>query len=78
MHGGIFLGFMVSHASKIDAIINLPPLRNLRSLQRLIGRIAAFNRFIVRSADKGFSFFKALGRHGEFDWTDECQMAFKE
>lgn len=66
-----------ANPAKIDAIINLPQPCNLRELQRLTSRMAVVNRFIVRSADKGLLFFKALKRHGEFNWTDECQIAFE-
>ncbi|KAI3448541.1 hypothetical protein Pfo_005206 [Paulownia fortunei] len=44
----------------IDAILNMPPPRHIKHVQQLTGRLAALNRFISRSADKGLPFFKVL------------------
>jgi len=64
--GGKFLGFMVSmrgieiHPSKSAAILDMKPPKNLKELQTLTGRLAALNRFIARSGDVCFPFFKAM------------------
>ena len=55
---GKFLGYMVTHRrievnlDQIKAINNLQPPRNPKEVQRLIGMIAALNRFFSQSADK--------------------------
>ena len=72
--GGKFLGFMVSqcgieiHPSKSQAILEITPSKNPKELQKLTGRLAALNRFIAKSGEVCFSFFKALRRNFRFEW----------
>ena len=61
---GKFLGYMVTHKGievnpdQIKAIYNLQSPRNPKEVQKLIGMMAALNRFISRSAvGAGLSFF---------------------
>ena len=77
---GEFLGLIVSHRGieanldKIQAILNMEPVRNIKDVQSLIGRVAALNRFVSKATDKCLPFFKVLKK--AFEWTDECQKAF--
>ena len=77
---GKFLGFMVSqrgikvNSEKIHAIVELEPLRMVKEVQSLNGKIAALNRFVSRATDRCLPFFRTLRR--SFAWTDECQMTF--
>ena len=77
---GKFLGFMVSqrgieaNPEKVQAIINMVSPRTVKEVQKLIGRIAALNRFVSRATNKCLPFFKTLKR--AFAWTDECEAAF--
>ena len=79
---GKFLGFMVSqrgieaNPDKIRAIMEMKPLRNVKEVQSLNGKVAALNRFISRAMDKCLPFFRTLKK--SFEWTDECQLAFEE
>ena len=79
---GKFLGFMVSHRrieanlDKIQAILNMEPLRNIKEVQSLTRRFAALNRFVSIATDKCLPFFKVLKK--AFKWTDECQKAFQD
>ena len=60
---GKFLGYMVTHCgievdpNQIRAINNLQPPWSPKEVQRLIGMIAALNRFISWSADRCMLFF---------------------
>lgn len=64
-----FLSFMVSqrgieaNPNNIRAIIEMSPPTNVKQVQRLSGHIAALNRFISRSTDKCFPFFKLLKKN---------------
>ena len=49
-------------------------LRTVKEVQRLIGQVAALNRFISKATDKCLPFFKTLKQ--AFQWTDECEVAF--
>ena len=40
--------------------------------------MAALNRFISRSADRCKPFFLLLHKWKEFNWSDECVMAFQQ
>ena len=73
---GKFLGFMVSHRgieanlNKIQAILSMEPLRNIKEVQSLTERVAALNRFVFKATDKCLPFFKVLKT--AFEWMDEC------
>ena len=79
---GKFLGFMVSqrgieaNSDKIRAIMEMTPLRNVKEVQSLNGKVAALNRFILRATNKCLPFFRMLKK--SFEWTAECQQAFEE
>jgi hypothetical protein len=79
---GKFLGFMVSqrgieaNPEKVSAILEMQPSKDLKQLQCLTGRIAAFNQFIFRSTDKCLPFFKILRK--TFEWNDKCEEAFQQ
>ena len=79
---GKFLGFMVSHRGiednpkKIQAIISMKPLRNIKEVQSLTERVATLNRFVSKATNKCFPFFKILKR--AFEWMDDYQKAFQE
>ena len=73
---GKFLEFMVSHRgikanpNKIQAILDMKPLRSIKEVQSLTGRVAALNRFVSKTTDKCLPFFKVLKK--AFEWIDEC------
>ena len=79
--GGKFLGFIVSLRSievnpeKVWAIMELAPLKTVKEVKNLNGKIAALNKFISRATDKCLPFFGTLKRL--FEWTDECQQVFE-
>ena len=63
---------------QIKAINNLQPPRNPKEVQKLTGMMAALNQFISRSANKCRPFFFLLYKWKEFEWSEECVMAFQE
>ncbi|XP_073121764.1 uncharacterized protein [Henckelia pumila] len=67
-----------ANPEKIKAILNMNPPKSVKGIQELTVRLAALNRFISRSADKGLPFFKMLRSGKGFRWTEECQQAFDE
>ena len=81
---GKFLGYMVTHrgievnSDQIKAINNLQPPRNPKEVQKLTRMMAALNRFISRSADRCRPFFLLLHKWKEFEWIDECVVAFQQ
>nr|XP_009388298.1 PREDICTED: uncharacterized protein LOC103975116 [Musa acuminata subsp. malaccensis] len=81
---GKFLGFIVhergidTNPEKVQAIINMQSPRTIKDLQQLNGRLVALSRFLARSGDRCLPFFKALKNPKNFQWTSECEEAFKQ
>ena len=63
---------------QVKAINNLQPPWNPKEIQRLIGMMAALNRFISRSADKCRPFFLLMNKWKGFEWIEECAQAFQQ
>ena len=63
---------------QIKAINNLQSPRNPKEVQKLIGMVAALNRFISRSADRCRPFFLLINKWKGFEWTEECAIAFQQ
>ena len=63
---------------QIKAINNLQPPRNPKEVQKLTGMMDALNRFISRSTDRCKPFFLLLHKWKEFEWSDECVVAFQQ
>ena len=78
---GKFLGFMVFqrgievNSEKVRAIMKLGPLRTVKEVQSLNGKIAVLNRFISKATDKCLPFIRILRK--SFEWTDKCQKVFE-
>ena len=56
--------------------MELEPPKTIKEVQSLNGKIVALNRFVSKATDKCLPFFRTLRK--SFEWTDECQKAFKE
>nr|CAN83045.1 hypothetical protein VITISV_015525 [Vitis vinifera] len=80
---GKFLGFMVSQRGievspdQVKAVMETPPPRNKKELQRLTGKLVALGRFIARFTDQLRPFFLAIRKAGAHGWTDSCQSALE-
>ncbi|KAL0428125.1 UNVERIFIED_CONTAM: hypothetical protein Slati_2987300 [Sesamum latifolium] len=57
--------------------MDMRPPRSIKEVQKLAGKLAAQNRFISRSADKGLPFFKVLRGMGRFEWNKTSQDALR-
>ncbi|XP_074271113.1 uncharacterized protein LOC141595040 [Silene latifolia] len=74
---GKFLGYMVTQrgieASKeqIKAILQLESPQKPKDVQRLVGKVAALNRFISRASDRCKLFYDILRKSQKFEWTEE-------
>ena len=77
---GKFLGFIVNNRgievnpNKIKAVLDMPPLSNIKEVQRLTGRIATLGRFVSRASDKCQPFFQVLKK--AFQWDTHCEEGF--
>ncbi|XP_075640353.1 uncharacterized protein LOC142612114 [Castanea sativa] len=81
---GKFLGYIITHRGievnpdQIKAVLGLHSPRNPKEVQKLVGMIAALNRFISWSADRCRPFYRLLHKWKDFRWTDECNLAFED
>ncbi|XP_064944527.1 uncharacterized protein LOC135596398 [Musa acuminata AAA Group] len=81
---GKFLGFIVhergidANPEKVQAIVSMQSPGTTKDLQRLNGRLVVLSRFLARSGDRYLPFFKALKNPKNFQWTPECEEAFKQ
>ena len=79
---GKFIGFIVTSKGihvdpdKIKAIQNMQPLRNLKELQGLQGRLAYIRRFIANLPGRCHPFSKLMKKGVSFIWDDACQKIF--
>ncbi|XP_071921893.1 uncharacterized protein [Coffea arabica] len=58
--------------------MDMAPPKNIKEVQRLVGRMTALNRFLSKSVVRGSPFFKVLRRGPQFEWTYKCQKTFDE
>ena len=81
---GKFLGFMVSQRGievspdQVKAVMETPPPRSKKELQRLTSKLVALGRFIARFTNELQPFFLAIRKAGTTGWTDSCQSAFEK
>ena len=79
---GKMLGYIIgpegvrANPEKTKAIISMVEPSTKKELQKLIGRIAALNRFISKSAECSLPFFKALRGRDKVEWGPEQSKAF--
>ena len=81
VEGGKFLGMLThrgikANPEKCRAIINLQSPKNVKDIQRLIGRLTVLFRFIPRLGEKTKLIVQLLHKAAEFQWTDECERIF--
>ena len=78
---GKLLGFIVSEHSikinpeKIPAINDMELVKNMKGAQRIMGCLAALNRFISRLGERGMPLYKLLKKSEHFEYRYEAQDA---
>jgi hypothetical protein len=79
---GCLLGFLFSETGimvdtlKVEAILQLPPLRTIRQLQGLHGKANFLRRFIVNYANITKVFMHLLKKDTLFIWDEQDQKSF--
>jgi hypothetical protein len=63
---------------KIQAIINMQPLKTLRHVQQLTSSLATLSRFISKLGEKALPFYRLLQKTDNFTWTEEAQATFDD
>lgn len=78
-----FLGYEISNGivtpdnSNIEVIKKLKPPTNVKSLQRFLGTINVYHKFIDKYARTRHPLNNLLKKDTPWIWTDECQEAFE-
>ncbi|MCO5565051.1 hypothetical protein L7F22_018722 [Adiantum nelumboides] len=76
----VILGHIVSKngistdEDKIKVILELPPPHNYKGIQRFMGHVCYYRRFILLFAEIARPLYKLLI---EFKWTEECDQAYE-
>ena len=82
MKFGRLLGFIVSNEGrrvdplKVEAILQLSPLRNIRHLQCLEGMENFLQRFVVNFSNFTRGFMRLLKKDTTFYWDERAQESF--
>jgi hypothetical protein len=64
--------------NKIKAILQMQPPQTKKVVQKLIGRIAALNRFITKLVERSLPFFSVLKGSAKVESGPEQQKAFDD
>lgn len=79
-----FLGYVVDAAGlhvdveKVEAMLNLPPPKNVREVRRLLGMTSWYRRFIPNYATVVAPINNLLRKNCRFVWTESCAAAFEK
>ncbi|GFV60841.1 retrovirus-related Pol polyprotein from transposon 17.6 [Trichonephila clavipes] len=71
-------GKITPNNTNIDNIKKLKPPNNVKELQRFLGSINVYHKFIPEYADLRYPLNMLLKKDAKFNWTDECQNAFEK
>jgi hypothetical protein len=78
---GMLLGYIVSqrgiepNPEKVATLKRMGSIRDLKGVQKVLGCLAALNRFISRLDEKGLPLYRLLKKHERFSRTVEAQEA---
>lgn len=67
-----------ANPNKCKEIIYMIIPSKLKEVQHLTGRLATLPCFLSCVGDKSIHFFVAVKKSAKFQWTEECEDAFKE
>ncbi|GFX47423.1 transposon Tf2-6 polyprotein [Trichonephila clavipes] len=71
-------GKVTPNNTNIDIIKKLKPPNNVKELQKFLGSINVYHKFIPEYADLRHPLNMLLKKDVKFNWTDECQNAFEK
>jgi len=81
---GKFLGFMLTqrgieaNPEKCKAIIEMRSPTTIKEVQRLIGRLTAISRFLLKLAEQTQPIVQLLTKPARLTWTDDCEIFFQK
>jgi len=84
MEGEKFLGVMLMHRgieanlNKCQAIVEKRSPKNVKEVQKLVGKLTAKARFIPRLVEKSGPIISLLKKRSKFEWSEECEEIFAQ
>ena len=78
----LYLGYKIGQGqvlpptAKVDAILKFPTPSNKREIQRYLGMIGYYRRFIVNFSDMTAPLTDLLKKDLKFKWSSKCEEAF--
>ena len=79
VRGGKFLGFMLTNRGieanphKCEAIMQMGRPKNLKEVQRLVGKLNSLSRFLPVLAEKTKPIINLLKKSENFVWSEQCE-----
>jgi len=67
-----------SNPDKCKAIMEMQSSRNVKEVQRLVGRVVALSRFMPQMAEKVKPILGLLKKASRFRWDEQCTQAFNQ
>ena len=65
-----------ANPEKCQTIIDMRSPKNVKEVQRLVGRLTAISRFLPKLADKTKPMIQLLKKSTKFTWDDTCEQNF--
>ncbi|KAK4841195.1 hypothetical protein QYF36_000455 [Acer negundo] len=81
---GKFLGYLVirrgveANPDQIRLIERIESPRCIKDVHKLTSRVAALNRFILKSSERCLPFFNTLRKNKAFEWNENCVKALQD
>ena len=78
-----FLGYIISKQGiqtdpeKINVVVKWPSPCNQKSVQRFLGMVNYYRKFIQNYAEKAKPLYKLLNKDIKFNWTEACEKSFQ-
>ncbi|KAL0341498.1 UNVERIFIED_CONTAM: hypothetical protein Scaly_1812400 [Sesamum calycinum] len=67
-----------ANLEKISAIMDIPPPKSIKEVQKLATMLAALNQFILQFVNKSLLFLKVLRGVAKFEWNKTSQETLDE
>jgi len=82
--GGKILGFMLTNRGieanpdKCEAIMKMGSPKNLKEVQRLIGKLNSLSRYLPILAERTKPIVNLLKKSETFEWNNRCEQSFTQ
>lgn len=79
-----YLGFIVDRdglrpdPEKVEAIINIPPPRNIHEIRRFMGTASWYRRFVPNFSSIMAPLTNLIKKNVKWAWTSECEQTFRK